>query len=387
MTSERQQTNSLTLTQILEKSTSLKSVKISDNQTKIQKILPSNQLMHDDQTPLTLQQKQVTMTLCQTQDSLDLACKAGVKNIIVLEKFSSQLNPTAFENFDNVLSSKNFSWTLSDILPAFEYKTSWFSENSVHSTAVIDPTATLGNGLAIGAYTVIGKNVVIGNNCQIGPHCVIEDGVQIGAQTTLVSQVRVGSFAKIGDHCLLHPFVSLGTDGFGFFTSPTGQHQKVPQIGNVVLEDHVELQTFVVIDRSTLGTTRIGKGTKIDNHSHIAHNCEIGENAMIAGGFFLAGSSKIGRQFMCGGTTIVSDHVEITDHVVLAGKSTVVKDIVKKGAYGGYPLQPLREYLKNVANIAELTTMRKQIAYIMKHLGLSTNTPNDFNEKGDVHGS
>jgi UDP-3-O-[3-hydroxymyristoyl] glucosamine N-acyltransferase len=388
MTNDSNQIKSLSLGQMIAKSTSLRLIKQSNIEAHIQKLIPSNQLLQKNNGPLNPQEQQVMMTLCQTPKSLELARNAGLKNIIVLEKLSSQMKSLDFEGFDNVLASKNFSWTLSDILPEFEHQTSWFSSaDRIHPTAVIDPSVTLGSNVSIGAYTIIGKNSHIGDHCKIGPHCILEDGVQVGAMTTLVSQVRIGSFSKIGEHCLLHPFVSLGTDGFGFFTSPSGQHRKVPQVGNVILEDHVELQTFVVVDRSTLGTTRIGKGTKIDNHAHIAHNCEIGENGLIAGGFFLAGSSKIGRQFMCGGTTIISDHVEITDHVMLAGRSTVVKDISQQGAYGGFPLQPLREYLKNLANIAELTTMRKQIAQMMKHLGLSPNTSVDLNDKGDAHGS
>ncbi|MFN8945172.1 MAG: UDP-3-O-(3-hydroxymyristoyl)glucosamine N-acyltransferase, partial [Pseudobdellovibrionaceae bacterium] len=323
--------------------------------------------------------------LCQTVNHLKAAEEAGIQTIIILEKFNRALKPEAFENFENVYSSKHFSWTLSDLLPAFQYKNSFLTTQKIHPTAVIESTAKIGSQVSIGAYSVIGKNVEIEEGAAIGPHCVIEDFVKIGFGTTLVSHVWIGTFTVIGKNCILHPFSSLGMEGFGFFTQPSGEQRHVPQIGNVVIEDQVEIKTFVAIDRSTLGTTLIKRGTKFDNHCHIGHNCEIGENALLAGGFMMAGSSKIGNQFVAGGGTLVSDHVKITDHVMLGGKSGVIKDISTKGIYGGYPLQPFRESLKSLANIAELTKMRKQIAQVMKHLGLSSSDAKD--EKGDAHGS
>lgn len=358
----------LSASQLTEKSASLAIMKLNQPQTSIQSVIAWEDL-------LALPKSEVgpnIISLCQTADQISPAAQTGLKNIIVLEKIKKTLDPAILESFDNVFASKNFSWTLSDLLPFFKYQNSFLTENKPHPTAVIDPSAQLGKNVTIGAYTVIGKNVRLADNVSIGPQCVIEDFVQVGEGTTLVTQVWLGAHTQVGKNCLLHPFISLGVDGFGFFTQPSGEHKKVPQIGYVVVEDFVEMKSFVAVDRGTLGATRIKKGTKFDNHCHIAHNCEIGENSLLAGGFFAAGSTKVGKQFMCGGNTVLTDHIRITDNVMLAGRSTATKDIEKSGAYGGYPLQPLRESLKNLANIAELTTMRKQLSLVMKHLGLGS---------------
>lgn len=367
------------LSELVQKAQSLTSVKQNQPEQKIQQIVSIDDLRSRTSAS---GMPQVTLTLCQAMENLECAKECGVKSIIVLEKFGKNLPITAFDAFDNVFLTKNFSWTLSEINPPFQYHNSWLGGGKIHPTAVIDPTAQIGKEVTIGAYTVIGKNVVIGDRAVLGPHCVLEDHVHIGSSTTLIGQIWLGNYTYIGSNCLIHAFVSLGMEGFGFFTAPNGEHKHIPQIGNVVIEDQVEIKTFVAIDRSTLGTTLVKRGSKFDNHCHIAHNCEIGENSLMAGGFMMAGSSRVGKQFMTGGGTLITDHVNVTDNVILAGKSGVTKDITQKGIYGGYPLQAYRDSVKSLANIAELTNMRKQIATIMKHLGLSSSA-----DKGDAHGS
>jgi UDP-3-O-[3-hydroxymyristoyl] glucosamine N-acyltransferase len=139
----------------------------------------------------------------------------------------------------------------------------------------------------------------------------------------------------------------------------------------VVIEDRVELGAFVAVDRATLGTTYIRTGTKMDNFCHIAHNCDLGAHSLTAGGFMTAGSCKIGHHFVAGGAVHVGDHVNVPPQVTLAGRTGLTGNIEEPGVYGGFPVQPIKEYLKNMSNQRQLTGMRKSIEMILKHLGLN----------------
>jgi UDP-3-O-[3-hydroxymyristoyl] glucosamine N-acyltransferase len=238
----------------------------------------------------------------------------------------------------------------------------------------IDPTAQLGSGVTIAPFTTIGPHVHIGDNAVIGPHCIIEGGSKIGQHCYIEGHIFIGRQCEVGDYCRIKPFASIGSDGFGYAPTPQGA-LKIPQIGNVVLENYVDVGSGTCIDRATMSTTRIGFGTKIDNLVHIAHNCEVGRYCFVTACFAMAGSSKLGDFFMTGGATAVGDHVTITEKVTLAGASVVTSNIDKSGAYGGHPVQPMQDFLRTRSIMTQLPEMRKQLQRIVKHLGLQDQPP------------
>ncbi|MFN8791942.1 MAG: UDP-3-O-(3-hydroxymyristoyl)glucosamine N-acyltransferase [Bdellovibrionales bacterium] len=250
----------------------------------------------------------------------------------------------AFPNEACIFEVPSVSLGLALVLPHFDRKAERFYNSE---TAVVHPTARIGDQVVLGPFAVIGPHAIIGSGCRIGAHTVVENNCVVGSKTTLHPHVYIGAQTEIGVECEIHSHTSVGPDGFGYVTNPTdGRHHKVPQIGRVVIEDRVEIGANCAIDRATLTETRIKAGTKIDNLVHIAHNCEIGENGLLTAGFIIAGSSKVGRQFVCGGQVGVSDHITIGDNVALAGRTGVLRDITEPGHYGGMPTVKIQQYLK-----------------------------------------
>lgn len=269
-----------------------------------------------------------------------------------------------------LFQTPNVGLAMAAILPLFEKQRSP-ALNERHPTAAIHPTAKIGKDVSWGPFVCVGPEAVIGDGCRLGPNTVVEDRAVIGPRTRLHAQVHIGRDCVIGSDCEIYPHVTIGGEGFGYAQDKNFHSHKLPQLGRVVLGDRVEVGSGTVIDRAAFTETKIGSGTKIDNLCHIAHNCEIGEDSLIAGGFMTAGSTKIGARFMTGGSTVVADHLQITDGVMLAGRSTVTNDITKPGAYGGYPLAPMKEHLKTVASLPHLVKLRKQVSRILKHLNLN----------------
>ena len=239
-----------------------------------------------------------------------------------------------------------------------------------HETAVVHADAVIGEGAFLGPYCVIGAHAVIGNGCMIGAHAVVENDARIGDRTVLHAHVFVGAGCRIGEDCEVHPHTSIGSDGFGYAVGADGRPRKIPHLGNVEIGDGVEIGSNCAIDRATLTSTYIRSGTKLDNICHIAHNCDLGENGFFTAGFMMGGSTKIGRQFVTGGNSVVTAHITLGDNVVLAGRSSVTCDVPDAGAYGGYPLQPLKEAMKTIANIGHLNEIRRNLHRVMKHLQL-----------------
>lgn len=243
-----------------------------------------------------------------------------------------------------------------------------------HPTAVVHPEATIGEGVFLGPYCVIGARARIGDGCLIGSHAVIESEATIGSRTIIHPQVFVGFGCEVGEDCEIHPHSTVGSDGFGYSVDPTGRPRKISHLGNVKIGDQVEIGSNCAVDRATLTSTHIRSGTKIDNICHIAHNCDLGENGFYTAGFMMGGSTKIGKQFVTGGGTVVTAHVTLADNVVLAGRSTVTNDIREPGRYGGYPLQPLKQAMKTVVALGQLNDLRRNLNRVMKHLGLPSDT-------------
>ena len=310
------------------------------------------------------------LVFISTPEQLQEALKRQVKTAIIHDKC---LNSTTSLPKDLlVFQTQNISQAMSAVLPLFDTKKTRFNwEQDIHPTAVIHPTAKVNALVKIGPNAVIGAYASIGSHTVIGANTVIESNAQVGSHCLIHSLVFIGSHCEIGNHCEIHPHTSIGSDGFGFATDNKFQHHKIPQLGKVVIENHVEIGSNCAIDRATLTETRIRAGTKFDNLCHVAHNCDLGSDGLFAAGFFVAGSSKIGSRFMCGGNVAVTSHVKLTDGVILAGRSTVTNDVTEPGQYGGYPLQPLKDALRTIANTAHITEIRKQLQKVLKHLKLT----------------
>ena len=200
-------------------------------------------------------------------------------------------------------------------------------KSGIHPQTSIDKSAKLGNDVYVGAFACIGENVVVGNNVQIYPHVIIGDNVTVGEDVILYSGVKVYSDCVIGKSCIVHAGAVIGSDGFGFAPQADGSYQKIPQIGNVILEDNVEVGANTTIDRATMGSTIIRKGVKLDNLIQIAHNVEVGENTVIAAQSGIAGSTKVGKNCMIGGQVGISGHITIADGVKLSAQTGVPNSI------------------------------------------------------------
>ncbi len=232
----------------------------------------------------------------------------------------------------------------------------------VEQPSYINDSAQLGNNCYIGAFTYIGENVKIGNNVKIYPHSYIGDNVEIGDDSTLYSGVKIYHDCTIGNSCTLHAGVVIGADGFGFAPNEANNYQKVPQIGNVIIEDFVEIGANTTIDRATMGATIIRKGVKLDNLIQIGHNVEVGENTVIAAQTGIAGSTKLGKNMMVGGQVGFGGHIKIADDVKIAGQSGVGQSIVKKGeVVQGSPAFKIGDYKRSYILFRSLPKMRAQI--------------------------
>jgi UDP-3-O-[3-hydroxymyristoyl] glucosamine N-acyltransferase len=266
---------------------------------------------------------------------------------------------------------QNVSMGMAVLLRYFDHKSFRFTQwGERHPTAVVHPDAVIGEGVHLGPYCVIGAHTIIGRGCLIGAHSVVENGARIGERTILHPHVFVGAGCQIGDDCEIHPHTSIGSDGFGYAVGAGGRPRKISHLGNVNIGNEVEIGSNCAIDRATLTSTYIRSGTKLDNICHIAHNCDLGENGFFTAGFMMGGSTKIGRQFVTGGNSVVTAHITLGDNITLSGRSSVTCDVPDAGAYGGYPLQPLKEAMKTIANIGHLNEIRRNLNRVIKHLQL-----------------
>jgi UDP-3-O-[3-hydroxymyristoyl] glucosamine N-acyltransferase len=267
---------------------------------------------------------------------------------------------------------------MATLLRYFDRKAERFTQwGERHPTAVVHPTAVIGANVVLGPYSVIGARTKIGDGCLIGSHTVVENDASVGANTILHPHVFIGAGCEVGKACEIHPHSSLGSDGFGYAPDAKGSPCKIPQLGNVVVGDRVEIGSNCAIDRATLTSTFIRAGAKLDNICHIAHNCDLGEEGLYTAGFMMAGSTTIGKRFMTGGNSVVSSHLTIADNVALSGRSSVTKDITKSGAYAGYPLQPLQDALRTAANLLHLSQLRRDVKKLMRHLESSDEETKD----------
>lgn len=242
-------------------------------------------------------------------------------------------------------------------------------ESYIHPSAVIDSSSSIASSVIIGPNAIIGKGVQIGENSVIGAGAVVENHVKIGNNCHLHPQVFIGHHCEIGNFCEVKPQAVIGGEGFGYATDlKEMKHHRITHFGKVILEDGVHIGSGTTIDRGTFSDSIIGAETKIDNLCHFGHNIEIGRGTIVTGGVVVAGSVKIGSACVIGGGTCIAGHLEITDQVQIGGLSGVTKSIKESGAYGGYPLQPLKDYLKTQSSLASLPRLRKTVSQLEKHL-------------------
>lgn len=227
-------------------------------------------------------------------------------------------------------------------------------KSGIEQPSVISENVTYGEQLYLGSFSYIGKNVTIGNNVKIYPNCFIGDNVSIGDNCIFFAGVKIYSETEIGNNCNFHSGCVVGSDGFGFAPTEEGTYNKIPQIGNVIIEDDVEIGANTTIDRATLGITLIRKGVKLDNHIQIAHNVEIGENTVIAAQTGIAGSTKIGSNCLIGGQVGIAGHLTIGNNVRVQAQSGIGKNIPDGEIIQGSPAFNYSDFSKSYVHFRNL---------------------------------
>ena len=239
------------------------------------------------------------------------------------------------------------------------------NKSGISKLSFISESAKVGSNIYAGEFSFIGENAVIGNNVKIYPQVYVGDNAVVGDNTTLFSGVKIYSDTRIGKNCVIHSGTVIGSDGFRFATQDGGK--KVPQIGNVVIEDDVEIGANCAIDRATLGSTTLKKGVKFDNLIHIAHNVQVGEHTFIAAHGVIAGSTKIGKNCMFSGQVGIVGHLEIADNTIIAAQSGVSKSITKKGeAVMGSPCFEVSKYRKAYVHFRNLDSLVQRVDKLEK---------------------
>lgn len=227
---------------------------------------------------------------------------------------------------------------------------SYADSSGRHPTAVIHPDALVGPACEIGAHVVIGKGARIGARCRLYPGAVVMDRATLGDDCVLNPHSVVREDCVLGNRVVLQPGVVIGGDGFGFIERE-GRHQKIPQLGNVVLEDDVEVGANSTIDRGRFTATRVGKGSKIDNLVMLAHNVQVGENCLIVAQTGVSGSTQLGDRVVLAGQVGVTGHLRVCSDVTVMGKSVIAKHVLKPGVYAGIPIRPIALWKKAVARL------------------------------------
>jgi UDP-3-O-[3-hydroxymyristoyl] glucosamine N-acyltransferase len=242
-------------------------------------------------------------------------------------------------------------------------------KKGIHSTAVIESNAKIGSDVYIGAYSYIGENCIIGDGCSIYPQVYIGDNSKIGNNCILYPGVKIYHECLIGAGCTFHSGTVIGSDGFGFAPQSESEFKKIPQIGNVIIEDNVEIGANVAIDRATMGSTIIRKGVKLDNLVQIGHNVEIGENTVMAGQAGVAGSTKVGKNCMLAGQVGIVGHLKIADGAKIGGQSGIGKDVKEENSVLlGSPAFELRQYQRSYIIFRKLPELKSKIDSIEKNI-------------------
>ncbi|MFK7756393.1 MAG: UDP-3-O-(3-hydroxymyristoyl)glucosamine N-acyltransferase [Flavobacteriales bacterium] len=302
------------------------------------------------------------LTFIESEKYLDSL--AQTKATIVLVR--QDLDISSCKNLPAIIRVEQPRMALAKLL--WKYKS--ISENyaGVSEKAVIHDSAKIGADAYIGV-AIIKENTAIGRNALIHDGVVIEEGVTIGENTVIHSGAKIMRNCIVGSNCTIQPNVIIGGDGFGFVPNSDNNYFKIPHIGNVILEDHVEIGANTCVDRATMGSTIIRKGVKLDNLIQVAHNVEIGENTVIAAQTGIAGSAVIGKNCLIGGQVGIVGHITIADEVKIAAQSGIGHSIKEKGAVmQGSPAFKIRDYKMSYVGFRKLPELMKQIDALSKEL-------------------
>ncbi len=245
------------------------------------------------------------------------------------------------------------------------------NKSGIEQPSVLSENATYGDNLYLGSFSYVGANVTLGENVRIYPNCFIGDNAKIGSNVTIFAGAKIYSDSIIGDNCTIHSGAIIGSDGFGFAPNPDRTFSKIPQIGNVVIEDNVDIGSCTTIDRATMGSTIIRRGVKLDNQIQIAHNVEIGENTVIAAQTGVAGSTKIGKNCLIGGQVGIAGHLVIGNNVRIQAQSGVGKNIKDAEVVQGSPSFGFSDFSKSYVHFKNLPKMANEIDDLKKTLNKS----------------
>ena len=237
----------------------------------------------------------------------------------------------------------------------------------VHPTASVDPGAELASDVSIGPYAVIGACARLGDGARIGAHSVVQEHCVVGSETELKDHVCLYADTIVGDRCIIHSGACIGVDGFGYVFHEN-QHRKVPQVGRCVIEDDVEIGANTCIDRGSVGETRIGAGTKIDNLVHIAHNVRVGRNCIVVAQVGIAGSTTVGDGVALAGQVGIIGHLTIGDGARVAAQAGVSHDIPAGETWFGYPARPISKVMRANASFLKLPELARRVRAIEKQL-------------------
>lgn len=242
-------------------------------------------------------------------------------------------------------------------------------KKGIHQTAVIEPSAKIGSDAYIGPYAYIGEDCIIGDGCSIYPHVYIGDKTKLGVNCTIYPGVKIYHECVLGEGCTIHAGSVIGSDGFGFAPQSDSEFMKIPQLGNVILEDHVEIGANVAIDRATMGSTIIRKGVKLDNLIQIGHNVEIGENTVMAGQTGIAGSTKVGSNCMFGGQVGIAGHIKVADGTKIGAQGGVAGDVKEKNSVIiGSPAFDFKQFMKASVVFRKLPELKSRVDSLEKNI-------------------
>lgn len=267
----------------------------------------------------------------------------------------------------NFLYADNPEWAFTLLVQYWDAQTPKHTPG-IHPTAVISASAKLGANVSVGAYSVIEDDVTIGDNTIIFPQVYVGKRTQIGTDCILYPQVVVREDCVLKNHVILQPGAKIGNDGFGF-AFHNGKHHKIPQIGNVILEDDVEIQANSCVDRAKLAHTVIGANTKVDNLVQIAHNVKVGQSCIMCSQVGVAGTTTIGNGVIAAGQVGIVGHLHVGDGAILAAQSGVTNDIPAGESYFGSPARPMKETLRIMAIESKLPEIYKELKVIKKAVG------------------
>jgi UDP-3-O-[3-hydroxymyristoyl] glucosamine N-acyltransferase len=302
--------------------------------------------------------------------SLTFLANPKYKSFIYTTKASITIVNKDFEP-DQEVSSTLIK--VQDAYKAFSKLLEYYNQIKLNKTGIEQPsflsdTVTIGSNIYIGAFSYVGANVTLGDNVKIFPNSYIGDNVKVGDNTIVFSGGQIYSDCIVGNNCVINSGAIIGADGFGFTPNDKGEYTKVPQIGNVILEDYVDIGAGTTIDRATLGSTIIRSGVKLDNQIQIAHNVEIGRNTVIAAQTGVAGSTKIGENCQIGGQVGIVGHITIGNNVKIQAQSGIGRNIKDNEVLQGSPAFSYGDYNKSYVHFKNFPKWAKTISEIEKKI-------------------